>query len=155
MTKTRAPRGALRQFLLDHLHHTGDECLIWPFGKRSRYGSMRDDQTGLPGRPHIIMCRWVHGERPPGQQACHSCGNVFCINPNHLRWGTPLENAQDKVKHGTTLHGTRNPNSKLKQDAVDEMRRRVAAGEKQCNVARQFGIRPSYLSAIVNRKRWV
>lgn len=31
---------------------------------------------------------------------CHACHNAECSNPNHLYWGTPSENAQDRVANG-------------------------------------------------------
>lgn len=31
---------------------------------------------------------------------CHACNNDKCGNSNHLYWGTPLENHNDKVRAG-------------------------------------------------------
>ena len=30
----------------------------------------------------------------------HACHNKICSNPNHLYWGTPSENAQDRMANG-------------------------------------------------------
>lgn len=31
---------------------------------------------------------------------CHACHNSKCSNPNHLYWGTPLDNYQDNLENG-------------------------------------------------------
>jgi len=40
------------------------------------------------------------GEQPLGRHALHSCDNQRCIEPSHLRWGSPADNMQDKVNRG-------------------------------------------------------
>ena len=32
---------------------------------------------------------------------CHACNNEKCCNPKHLYWGTPIDNARDRVEAGT------------------------------------------------------
>jgi hypothetical protein len=51
-----------------------------------------------------VMCKLAHGPAPtPKHHAAHSCGkgHEACINPKHLRWATPRENAADAKLHGT------------------------------------------------------
>lgn len=48
------------------------------------------------------MCILANGLPPDGKTfAIHSCGNghLSCVNPKHLRWGSPKENAQDARLH--------------------------------------------------------
>ncbi len=34
----------------------------------------------------------------PDYQACHTCNNKNCVNPEHLYWGTRKDNARDAVR---------------------------------------------------------
>ena len=40
------------------------------------------------------------GRDPTGKLVCHSCDNVWCVNPQHLWIGTNYENRLDSVKKG-------------------------------------------------------
>ena len=81
--------------------YEGDECLIWPFARNSQgYGHIR-----LNGSMVLVtrrVCEADHGEPTDGQSfALHSCGNghLGCVNRQHLRWGSQVENMADMVKH--------------------------------------------------------
>jgi hypothetical protein len=46
----------------------------------------------------------------PGQMprylACHHCDNPPCVNPDHLYWGSPGSNADDRTKRGPKCEET-------------------------------------------------
>lgn len=52
------------------------------------------------------------------------------------------------------LHGEANPNSKLTEVEVREIRTRYANGEKQTQLAEAYGIRQAKVSMIVRRECW-
>jgi hypothetical protein len=136
--------------------YTGDDCLTWPF-RKNIYGRAVIGSEGRSKQAHRWICEIVHGEPPtPKHHAAHSCGkgHEACVNPNHLRWATAKENFADKVVHGTNQCGERHGCAKLTEEQVLEIRRRSAAGETNAALSKEFGVVPSAIWNIFNRKRW-
>ena len=62
----------------------------------------------------------------------HSCHNPSCVNPKHLRAGSPQDNMNDKVKDGSkTAFGSGTNVSFNKQRQKWQAQIRFAPGEKQ------------------------
>lgn len=96
---------------------------------------------------------WVasRGEIPAGIEVCHHCDNTVCVNPDHLFLGTHRENHLDSIRKGRKrAWGLQ----KLNAAQVYEIRARVAAGELQYRVAREFGIARNTVSGIVRFQSW-
>jgi len=55
----------------------------------------------------------------------HLDGDVSNWKLSNLEWGTPLQNIQDKDRHGTQQRGSQNYNALLTEDLVLEIRQRV------------------------------
>jgi len=72
-----------------------NECWHWLGAKSPRgYGTLGDRRA-----THVSLA--IDGRPRPGDlQVMHSCDNPPCVNPAHLRWGTALENSQDKLSKG-------------------------------------------------------
>jgi hypothetical protein len=62
------------------------------------------------------------GPCPDGMQGCHENGVRADNRLSNVRWGTPIENAADKAKHGTATVGERNARHKLTDQDVIDMR---------------------------------
>ena len=96
----------------------------------------------------------------PGElYVLHKCGNKKCCNPDHLYAGTPKENYDDMVEHGTVFlppKGSAAKNqfghSSLTEDDVREIRRRREAGER--GIHKDYGVSPSTICLIHKRKQW-
>lgn len=148
------PFGEPEAWLRSHVHHTGDDCLIWPFARRFGRGVVL--LNGKTRNASRIMCEWAHGPAPlPDLDALHSCGKGHegCVNPCHLRWGTHTENMADKVPHGTHNRGERHPASRLTEAEVRHIRALRGRAERSA-VAAMFGIHPARVGAIQRRKAW-
>lgn len=75
-------------------------CVIW-FGATRGY---RYGQINVEGRhrgAHQVAWELANGMPvPQGMGVLHKCDVTFCINPDHLFLGTPLDNARDKEAKG-------------------------------------------------------
>lgn len=105
MTRTPAKRGEPRKFLNEVvLPYEGDECLAWPFSHNSAgYPNISDpDDWSTSVIVSRLLCEHQEGPAPDDKpQAAHRCGHEWCVNPKHVRWASPVENAADKFVHGT------------------------------------------------------
>jgi len=153
--RRKAPKGTLLPWLHANVSHACDECLIWPFSRDSNgYGGIT--YKGADTRAHVVMCELVNGLKPSAAHvAAHSCGRGHdgCVNPNHLRWATALENAADKVSHGTQPAGSQIWNAILSEEDVRWIRENPE-GLRQKDMALRLGVGRSSISAIVRRKQW-
>jgi hypothetical protein len=154
--KNRVSKGVPLAWLLAHASYQGDDCLKWPFATGSHgYGDLWIDGKHVRANRH--MCEIAHGLPPsPSHEALHTCGNghLGCTNPRHLRWGTSKENSADTIEHGTLLRGEAKPNAKLTRDAVLEIRRLIASGISQSNIAKRFSVCQQTICNINRRKLW-
>jgi len=147
-----ASRTEPKRFLLAAFAHNADECLLWPFGNKRGYGQILYE--GKKKFVHRLVCEQAHGKPPtPQHEAAHSCGNgdKGCVAKAHLSWKTRRENEADKLIHGTHQFGENNPMAKLTEVDVRSIR---LDPRRHAEIARQFGITYSNVSAIKRRASW-
>jgi len=142
------------KWLEDHVAHTSQECLIWPFALNGDgYGTLNVGRQRQ--KAHRLMCEFAHGPTPDASLDCaHSCGNRPCVNPKHLRWATRLENVADAKEHGTLCKGSKNHMTPLSETDVLEICRLKDSGVKNMHIAEQFCIRRSTVTQILNGSNW-
>lgn len=61
---------------------------------------------------HALVLDAFVGPRPLGMQGRHLDGNPQNNTPSNLAWGTFLENAADRARHGRYARGPAHPNYK-------------------------------------------
>lgn len=122
-------------------------CWVWLGARlRSGYGVVR-----LAGKTRTAPSVSLEIDGRPlgyGQVACHHCDNPPCVNPAHLYAGSHTENNLDMLRRG------RSKASKLCPAKVLEIRRRLAQGERGCDVARSMGVSKYAVSDIKRGKAW-
>ena len=138
------------RWIREHVAYSGDDCLMWPFGRCNGYGTLGHE--GSHHYAHRMMCELAHGPAPDGCHASHSCGRGHegCVNPKHLSWKTVSENQRDRRVHGTKGNG---PVGKLDEQKVKAIR--LLAGKMpQRELAEIFGVSRSQISWVVTGKVW-
>jgi hypothetical protein len=103
---------------------------------------------------HRTVCELFNGASTPGLECRHLDGNNQNNDASNLKWGTPSENAYDKVSHGTAGFGEKNPMAKLTKNQVNEIRTRVANGESQISMCSIFNVSPMTISRAVRKESW-
>ncbi len=111
---------------------------------------------------HRLLLTTFVEKRPEGMESRHLDGNKLNNNLSNLRWGTRLENGKDRVTHGTSLQGKKNPNAKLKEQDVIKIREMVknnwkkngSRGGRCKEIAKMFGVSVSSICRIVKEERW-
>lgn len=157
-------------------YRVGDDGSVWTRKKTGGYGFYEQwtqlkpspQHSGhlrvllMPGRKHspvyhLVLLAFV-GPRPPGMQCRHFPDRDPANNHvENLRWGTCLENQQDRKFHGTNRIqvGTKNVMAKLDETKVREIRVDYATGNyTMIELGKKHNICAASVCLIVNRKLW-
>lgn len=138
---------------------TGDGCWEWAGSRmRSRGGYGQVRWNGRTMKAHrLAYMAWV-GPLRDDLFVCHTCDNPPCINPDHLFAGTPADNNWDKAHKGRgvnpVMRGEDSPNAVLTEQAVLEIRRRLASGWSLASLASRYGVTKQAIWRIKERKTW-
>lgn len=81
-------------------------CWLWTGGQNKGYGQFAVVDSTITAA-HRWAFRIMHGTFPDAE-AGHTCHNALCVNPNHLKDSTRLENEQDKDAAGRRPRGVKN-----------------------------------------------
>ncbi|MDF9750289.1 HNH endonuclease [Arthrobacter sp. ES3-54] len=109
-----------------------------------------------PRRVHMLVCEAWHGPCPaPGMHAAHGNGDPVDNRPENLRWATPLENAQDRIRLGTVARGERVGGSKLTENDVRTIRAKLTGTQGEVSrLAREYGVERYTIRCIRDNVTW-
>lgn len=131
-----------------------NECWPWT-ASRDGDGYGRFQVPTATGQRHTRAHRWIfeqiHGPVPDGMVIMHVCDHPWCVNPNHLRLGTPLDNNDDKVakgRHarlwGTPLKRSRQTHCKHGHEFTPENTKVNDRGHRTCRTCLATNARRHY-----------
>lgn len=103
--------------------------------------------------PRLVLETFT-GPCPPGQEARHLNGDNSDNKWVNLAWGTRIENAQDRIVHGTQNHGVKQWHSKLTPSQVIEIVSLEQQGVSQAEIAKQYGVPQSSVWKICRGHAW-
>jgi len=129
-----------------------DECWFWlGASDKDGYGQIWDGYAGKMKRAHKVSAEIHHGHAN-GRIVMHSCDNPSCCNPNHLSYGTTMDNQNDKVAKNRHAKGEMQGHHKLTEAQVLEIRQRANEGyRKLCD---EFQLVPSTVYRIWHGQAW-
>lgn len=95
---------------------------------------------------HRQVYEQAHGAVAPGQVVMHTCGNRWCVNPDHMEVGTQHENRLEQVRRSV------NPKQKISFEDAELIRWCARQGTKTygwgAKVAKAFGVDKGTISKI-------
>lgn len=117
--------------------------------------------NGITWRAHRWIM-WALGDIEYKDPICvlHKCDNRSCVNPEHLYLGDRLKNAMDIKERGRThlirdpKLGSKNPQAKLNEKKVLDIRRDISTGVLSKCLADKYGVSKTTISNIKTRKLW-
>lgn len=157
-------------------YRVGSDGTVWSCRPRNGRGQSRSPWRQLKTRPlnrkkwgrryravcidgqvvavHKLVLTAFAGPRPDGMEARHLDGDPANNRLSNLCWGTPLENAADRMRHGTETFGSRNSQARLTDADVIAIRQLGERDIPDTKIAAIFEIGDSTVHDILARNSW-
>lgn len=129
-----------------------EKCWEW----QGRCNANGYGQVGWKGKNQLAhrIAYEMHNGITPSLCVLHSCDNRKCVNPNHLRQGTRLDNSQDAISRGRNARGETAGNSKLTLKNVLEIKQLHKEGTKVADLAKRFNVVPNTIYCVTSGATW-
>jgi transposase-like protein len=125
-----------KKVLEERSHKTESGC--WLFGKPNACGTSNTiSYKGKPVGANRVSYMEFIGPIPDKARITSECGDVCCINPEHLR-------ILGEVRTQSTLDETK----------IRQIRAEYSSGSSLSQLAQKYEVSSSTISRIVNRKIW-
>lgn len=128
--------------------HTGDR------GHKFVRLHTEDEESRSSGVHRLVLMAFV-GPPRVGQECRHLNGRETDNRLRNLKWGTRLENEEDKRRHRTgAFLGERNPGARLTRYQVRAIRRRFPKGLSNKIIAAEFNVGCDAILFIRTGRTW-
>ncbi len=141
-TKTTEPKRSMRKHLTYEIDENGCFNCTSHYTEGNGYGRITID--GKLTSTHRFVYEELFGEIPEGLVVRHKCDNRKCINPEHLELGTIADNNRDIWERGRENI----TNRKFNEHEVKTIMFRLINGEKQTDLAEEYGVSLSTINHI-------
>ena len=123
--------------------------------ERKGYGTAKIQLDGVAGNYRVHRLAYFHRHKvdPKHLLVCHHCDNPSCINPDHLYIGTDADNKRDVVERGRQK-GSSNNFSRLTEENVIDIKKRIAKKEKYVSIAESYGVKYGAIADIAVGRNW-
>lgn len=132
-------------------------CVTW-LGQIAYNGYGIISYKGKVSKVHRLIALFLIENPDSKPWVLHSCDNPPCVNPNHLRWGTPKENADDRDSRGRgktpDTRGSKSVNAVLNESQVLEIKRLLRTDIQQKLIAKMFGVSAVTITNIKQKTSW-
>lgn len=127
-----------------HYRVSATGCWVW-LGLLDPQGYGYGPKVAGERRAHRAAWAVINGPIPPRSHIHHTCERKPCINPSHLECKTHSAHLRDHKRE--TI-------AKLTLEQVEEIRGRLAQGELQIPLAREYGVTGRVIWQICNDVKW-
>jgi hypothetical protein len=103
---------------------------------------------------HRVVCAAFYGPCPDGYQVRHLDGNKLNNAVVNLKYGTPKENGEDKVKHQTATRGENVCTAKISESQAIEIASDLSNGVSATAIAILLEIPRNIVYKIKHGKTW-
>lgn len=147
--RTRAPRGSSAWEKI--VHHgwavTESGCWVWQHAHNKTGYGITSEFGGRAITVHRASFERHHRTLLPGEIVMHTCDNPPCLNPEHLRAGTHVENTADMI--AKRRHG----NAAFTERKAQAVRLLHEDGMTMTEIAWRLGVDIMTVSREVHRER--
>jgi hypothetical protein len=125
------------------------DCILWTGATQNGYGALT--VGGVSVRAHRWIYEQTKGAIPAGLFILHACDTPTCVNPEHLRAGTQVDNMQDAKSRGRlfAMPGEGHGLHQLSTADVIAIRERGAIGVGFALLAKEYGVSKRTIGSIV------
>lgn len=115
---------------------------------------MQENGKARPVGVHQLVADAYIGKCPDGQEVRHIDGIHANNFPHNLCYGTSLQNADDRKKHGNYASGENHLSAKLTSLQVSEIKFHRAEGVKFKELASKYGVSVSTIEGVIYGKTY-